>query len=133
MSADKISDEDVAEIIFNFMDNELSASVPDANGDYVWYTERAPDHITEQLVAALAGRLLPAGGEERTEWRVTTLIGERHEMWEVAFTGKEAADLLRQAKAQKHRTDPRLWRHTITTYADGSVLTGPWVNVEEGS
>lgn len=64
------------------------------------------------VLAVLGSRLLPPGGQERTEWGRLTLGGQ----YAVYIAG-----------LQKHHTHYR----TVTTFPDGREWPGPWKPIEE--
>ena len=74
----------------------------------------------EVALAALAGRLLPAGGAQRTERGWWNEVGQEVQRF-----------LSYGVNGLPYREPDR--RRTVTTFADGSVLTGPWLPVEEGT
>jgi hypothetical protein len=150
MSADKISDEDVelvASVLgdaygtapampFTEYDVEQAMEAGHIDEDYTFDKGQAviDRHVARVIVAALTGRLFPSGErQERTEWRITSRIGDRDEVWCYAPSEEKALSLLAIARDEKRWTEPKAWRRTVTEWPDGSVLTGPWVNVEEGS
>jgi hypothetical protein len=97
------------------------------------------------VLAALGSRLLPRGGEGRTEW------GNRFQLrGHLGGFGPSINGLLSEATARARHADlvgrlahragdpldvvlAELVRRTITRFPDGSELVGPWLNVEEGT
>jgi hypothetical protein len=74
----------------------------------------------ERLLAALGSRLLPRGGEERTE-----------QGWSTSDPAEVHRYLSYGVNGLPYRKPDR--RRTITRFPDGSELVGPWLNVEEGT
>jgi hypothetical protein len=139
MSADKISDEDV-ELVARAVavarctrwgyDKTLGSDAE------AWRIDQEVDPNLRADVAvalaALAGRLLPAGGQAQTIWRARNLVSDGAV---IGHTREYAERFMHEERAPyEPASDPHvLETATQTTYPDGSVLTGPWVNVEEGS
>lgn len=93
----------------------------------------SPDRIGVVAAAALsaAGRLLPGGGEERTEWRVVYRDGLGHRVvWSGPTTTLDGDSRLKLARRQGW-PDAVQESRTVRTFSDGSVLTGPWNEVTE--
>lgn len=78
---------------------------------------------------ALAGRLLPAGGERREEWRVVT--GRQG----LPYSGALATRAKAEHVAATAWHDARIETRTVTEWlgdTDDTVLTGPWREVTDG-
>jgi hypothetical protein len=130
MSADKISDEDVELVARAARAHHLVFSQTNADGHNpcvcggFWDSVEMEDwdeHMARVALAALAGRLLPAGGQTRTEWGRTNPVGEVY-----------LCCLPRQVGVYGC-TPHHSHRRVVTAFPDERELVGPWVNVEEGS
>jgi len=125
MSADKISDEDV-ELVARKL-----AQV-DGSGDpsimFIRHRE-SYQRRARVVLAALAGRLLPAGAEEDPERADWVVVAEQPNMpgvflpWGNFTTRKRAERGLEELRGDGHNGAIRTRQ----------VWVGPWVNVEEGS
>lgn len=125
MSTDKLSDEDFGpgfEAVFKVIDGGQECTCEFVNiGVGYQKVAETPDcprctsfGMTMTILAALAGRILPAGGEERTEkgWQSD---GEVHRHLAYGVNGLP------------YRSPDR--QRTVTKWPDGSELVGPWVDV----
>ena len=92
------------------------------------YRDRAEADLT---ALADAGLLLPPGGETREVWCVTYLGTLGRDIWSSPTPERaEAEGHLAQGLTEGSRwRGLRLERHTIVTWPDGTVLTGPWIEV----
>lgn len=92
-----------------------------------WRGEPDPNreaaHVAVAALAA-AGRLQPAGGETRTEWAVRWPKLDPDPRALHPEYGPDAEQHARGRVGRNRGTE--LYRRTVTTYPDGSTLTGPW-------
>lgn len=134
MSGDKVSSEDV-ELVARKM--RFAATGADHWDLLVEHARDSWRVNARAVLAALAGRLLPAGGEERTEWRVTYAFEEAHRVVsrERSYSNRTEAQMRTELAAARELGNAvdRVLRRTVTEWPDGSVLTGPWLPVEEGT
>lgn len=107
---------------------------------YDWFLEKSldcwPDFepaarlVLEHL--ANAGRLLPAGAEQREEWAVEWLSargGIAMDRMRISSM-EEAQHLGPQYVGQYNITSFRVVRRTWRHFEDGSCFAGPWVEVD---
>lgn len=94
---------------------------------------RGAAHLAAVAVAALsaAGRLLPEGGAEHTEWAVNA-DGSSLGRGPIPTVGDVPAGRVMVAELRrKYGVEAWLESRTVRTFSDGSVLTGPWNEVTE--
>lgn len=119
MSGDKISSEDVElrALLIKAAGAGFAAYADSTTKAYQEHDDRrtGAEFIADAVLAALAGRLLPAGGSEQIEG------------------GYEMPGNMGVMSLQGWSSHPPTHRRTVTEWPDGSVLTGPWLPVEEGT
>lgn len=87
------------------------------------------DEVSTASVAALsaAGRLLPEGGEERTEWRVIYEYVDGSRSAELPFADEESARHYASPRIRDVVAAAELSHRSVTDFPDGSSYIGPWV------